>query len=81
MPNGVPTSVIKSLHQLRAPVSDFVGRQDEIDQLVHALSKATESGAAAISGARGMGGVGKTELAYAVAQRVMAPLSRRSASD
>ena len=68
--NQAPTPTIKSLHQLRAPVSDFVGRQDEIEQLVHALSKASESGAAAISGAQGMGGVGKTELAYAVAQRL-----------
>ncbi|MGA7731442.1 MAG: tetratricopeptide repeat protein [Chloroflexia bacterium] len=68
--NEQPTPIIRSLHQLRAPVSDFVGRQDEIDQLVHALSKASESGAAAISGARGMGGIGKTELAYAVAQRL-----------
>jgi tetratricopeptide (TPR) repeat protein len=66
--NEQPTPTIKSLHQLRAPVSDFVGREEEIEQLVQALSKASESGAAAISGARGMGGVGKTELAYAVAQ-------------
>ncbi|HEY0071782.1 MAG TPA: tetratricopeptide repeat protein, partial [Chloroflexia bacterium] len=67
-PASAPT--IKSLHQLRAPVSDFVGRQDEIDQLVQALSEATKSGTAAITGMRGLGGIGKTELAYAVAQRL-----------
>ena len=51
-----------SLHQLRAPVSDFVGREQEIGQLVQALSKATMSGATvAIGGVRGMGSCGKSE--------------------
>jgi predicted ATPase len=58
-----------ALHQLRAPVADFVGREAEIDQLVRVLERATERGTiAAVSGVRGMGGVGKTELAYKVAQ-------------
>lgn len=56
-----------ALHQLRAPVGDFVGRTAEIDQLVTTLST---GGGAAISGVRGLGGIGKTELAYAVAQRL-----------
>jgi hypothetical protein len=56
-----------ALHQLRAPVSDFVGREREIDQLVHALTSGT---AATISGVRGMGGIGKSQLAYIVADRV-----------
>jgi hypothetical protein len=60
-----------ALHQLRAPVSDFVGREHEIDQLVAALSKASGA-AAAISGVRGLGGIGKTELAYVVAHRLAA---------
>lgn len=60
-----------TLHQLRAPVGDFVGRAAEREQLVQTLSSATNAGAAAaISGVRGMGGIGKTELAYAVAQAV-----------
>ncbi|HYP42286.1 MAG TPA: NB-ARC domain-containing protein, partial [Chloroflexia bacterium] len=65
-----PTSAI-SLHQLRPPVDNFVGRQDEIDQLVQAMCNATQSGEVAVGGIRGMGGMGKTELAYAVAQRLL----------
>ena len=60
-----------ALHQLRAPVSDFVGRAHELDQLVLTVSTAADNGgAAAISGVRGMGGIGKTELAYVAAQRL-----------
>jgi len=59
-----------ALHQLRAPVGDFVGREQEIEKLVQALGKAATNGAAAIGGVRGMGGIGKTELAYAAAQRL-----------
>jgi hypothetical protein len=60
-----------ALHQLRAPVADFVGREEQIERLVAALDKPALSGAAtAISGIRGLGGIGKTELAYAVAQRL-----------
>ncbi len=58
-------------HQLRAPVADFVGRAQEIDQLVSALRRAlaAERGAI-ISGVQGMGGIGKTELAYAIAHQL-----------
>jgi tetratricopeptide (TPR) repeat protein len=61
---------IRSLYQLPPPVSDFVGRELEIEQLGQALTKGTESGEAAICGIRGLGGVGKTQLALAVAQHV-----------
>jgi tetratricopeptide (TPR) repeat protein len=64
------TPTIKSLHQLRAPVADFVGRELEIDHLVKVLSEVTESGKTAIGGIRGMGGLGKSELAYAVSHRL-----------
>jgi hypothetical protein len=65
-------SLPPALHQLRAPIGDFVGREREIGELVAALSKAASGGAvAAINGVRGLGGIGKTELAYAVAQRLM----------
>jgi tetratricopeptide (TPR) repeat protein len=49
-------------------VADFVGRASEIEQLTQAL--ASGSGAAAITGIRGMGGIGKTELALVVAQQL-----------
>ena len=71
VPVGVPTAASKSLHQLRGRgVPDFVGRQGQIDRLVKAFSKASESGKPAIGGIRGMGGLGKSELAYVVAQRL-----------
>ena len=44
-----------ALHQLRAPVGDFVGRADEIEQLVQALRAPDGGAAAAISGVRGKG--------------------------
>jgi hypothetical protein len=64
-------SLSPALHQLRTPAGDFVGREREIEQLVEALNKAASGGAAAaISGVRGMGGIGKTELAYMLAARL-----------
>jgi tetratricopeptide (TPR) repeat protein len=65
-----PTPTVQSLHQLRAPVADFVGREAEIGNLMQAISDAASSNAVAISGARGLGGMGKTQLALAVAQRL-----------
>jgi len=55
------------LHQLPPPPADFTGRADEIEQLLAALSDGKR---AAISGLSGMGGVGKTALGLAVAQRL-----------
>jgi predicted ATPase len=64
---------IPALHQLRAPIGEFVGREQEVEQLVQALSQpAAGSATAAIGQIRGMGGIGKTELASIVAQRLMA---------
>jgi len=51
-------------HQLRPPRPDFVGRQDEIKELVAAV----QQGGVTISGLRGQGGIGKTELAYKLAE-------------
>ncbi|HUS15345.1 MAG TPA: hypothetical protein VM536_10055, partial [Chloroflexia bacterium] len=58
-----------SLHHLRPPVADFTGRATELETLTAALrEQATRPGGAVA--VRGLGGVGKTELAYAVAARV-----------
>jgi tetratricopeptide (TPR) repeat protein len=58
---------IPTLHQLRAPVGDFVGREKEINELLAAMRGGAS---AAISGISGMGGIGKTELAFYVAERL-----------
>jgi|GEM_PF-3401717 len=58
-------------HQLPAPVNDFVGRDAEIQRLVDALCGAAERGdAVGIGVIHGMPGVGKTELARVVANRL-----------
>jgi tetratricopeptide (TPR) repeat protein len=65
--HAAPPPGTNSLHQLRPPVGDFVGREQEIDQLKTALRSGSN---AAISGISGLGGIGKTELALKVAQEL-----------
>ncbi|HYY93469.1 MAG TPA: tetratricopeptide repeat protein, partial [Pyrinomonadaceae bacterium] len=62
-----PRPIIPTLHQLRAPVGDFVGREKEIAEL---LSTLRGGKSAAITGISGMGGIGKTELSFHVAERL-----------
>jgi tetratricopeptide (TPR) repeat protein len=64
---------IPTLHQLRAPVGDFVGRQKEIEELLAALRGGGSAAISSISkagGISGMGGIGKTELAFYVANEL-----------
>lgn len=51
-------------HRLRAPAADFVGRRDALDTLLAALRTGIDG---AVAGVRGMGGIGKTELAVLAA--------------
>jgi len=62
-----PIPPVATPHQLRAAVSDFVGREPQIDVLINALRTGRSAG---ISGISGMGGIGKTELALFVANRI-----------
>ena len=64
---AVSAPAIPTRHQLRAPVGDFVGREREIADLTAALRN---GGSAAITGISGMGGIGKTELAFYVANEL-----------
>lgn len=64
----LPASPAQTLHQLRAPVGDFVGRESEIEQLLSALRGG--GAGAAVAGVSGMGGVGKTELSLYAADRL-----------
>ncbi|HEX6182404.1 MAG TPA: DUF4062 domain-containing protein, partial [Pyrinomonadaceae bacterium] len=65
--HNVATPIIPTLHQLRAPVGDFVGREKEIAELLATLRGGAS---AAITGISGMGGIGKTELSFYVAERL-----------
>jgi tetratricopeptide (TPR) repeat protein len=62
------TSAFSSLHQLTPPVSDFTGREGKLDE----LRKKVQQGGVAITGVRGMGGAGKTELARRLAAELKA---------
>jgi tetratricopeptide (TPR) repeat protein len=57
---------VQSLHQIPPPPSTFKGRQEQLDELTEAI----RDGGVAISGVRGMGGIGKTALALKLAQRL-----------
>jgi tetratricopeptide (TPR) repeat protein len=62
----------QALHQLRAPVPDYVGREPVVAQVVKLLRRAASAGGgSAICLIRGMGGLGKTELAYQAAHQLL----------
>jgi len=66
---NVPSRPLKP-RQIGEPVGDFVGRTGEIRNLLAAFKGRGEKRGAVISGVRGMGGVGKTELAKMAAKRL-----------
>jgi len=64
---GRPPVIVTS-HQLRKSSPFFTGRAAEVAQIVAQMRAATEAGTSAgLCAIRGMGGCGKTELAYACA--------------
>jgi tetratricopeptide (TPR) repeat protein len=63
-----PAIGVSALHQLPSPPADFTGRAAELAE----LRKAVREQGAAISGLRGLGGVGKTALALVLAQELAA---------
>src|SRR6185503_17513254 len=48
------------LHEVPRPPADFTGREDELNELLASI----EVGGVTISGLQGMGGIGKTALAF-----------------
>jgi len=54
-----------SLHQIPPPPQDFIGRKDDINEIMASFDQG-----ATITGLRGMGGVGKTALALVLADRL-----------
>ncbi|MDD2754976.1 MAG: NB-ARC domain-containing protein [Methanothrix sp.] len=61
--NGIAPSRIP--HEIPSPPEDFTGRDDELNDLLTHFDKG-----ATITGLRGMGGVGKTALAYMLAEKL-----------
>lgn len=65
-----PPNLPPALHQLRAPSGDFVDRNEEIETLVQVLLDEPTGKRGAVARISGLAGIGKTELAYSVADRV-----------
>jgi len=59
-------STLTGLHQVPPPPADFTGREDELKELLASI----EIGGVTISGLQGMGGIGKTALAFKLVERL-----------
>lgn len=66
MPQAVNSSALSALYQLPPPPNDFTGREADLDELISSI----EHNGVAISGLKGMGGIGKTALALTLAHRL-----------
>jgi hypothetical protein len=66
--DSAPNLAPSRLFQLPSGLSDFVGREEEVRQLVTRLRG--DGGRISLSALRGMGGIGKTTLAVQVAHEV-----------
>jgi len=65
-PISPPSALPPPLHQLPRPVDDFTGREAELAE----LRAAVRERGVTISGVRGLGGVGKTQLALKLADEL-----------
>ncbi len=61
-----PEPIVQRLHELEAPPADFTGREAELAKLLAQVKR----GGATITGLRGMGGIGKTALAFKLAEQL-----------
>ncbi len=67
LPVQAKPSPFQSLHQIPPPDGDFIGRNKELKEL---LDEIKQSGVH-ISGIKGMGGIGKTQLAWKLAEHLI----------
>src|SRR5579871_6626686 len=61
-----PPPQLRALHQLPPPPADFIGREEELKELLAAVA----TGGVTISGLQGQGGIGKTTLALKLAEKL-----------
>ena len=61
-----PTAIVNIPHQIPQPPADFTGRNDDLKYLLDRFNQG-----ATITGLRGMGGIGKTALAFMLAEKLI----------
>lgn len=68
---GADAERFKAIYQMPSPLPHFVGRQAIIECVTQHLTQVSRDAGAVVI-IRGMGGVGKTQLAYTIAHRISA---------